>query len=724
MTAKKRSGERSPADVALEYVGRGWTPVAIPQGSKGPRNKDWPHLEISEATVKKHFPAGSNIGIQMGRCSGGLADVDLDCPEAMLLAPSLLPETGAIFGRQSKPRSHYLYTGTGDIEPKAAIQFKDAQGGMLVEFRIGGGEKAAQTMAPGSVHPSGEAVRWDSDSAPAEMPYALLKAAVMKLAVAIMLLRGYPKEGIGARHEAALRLGGFLARVSWDAETIMDFVETLAEAAKDAEVTDRRRAAGDAAEAHARGEASFGMPALAEYFGEDTVKQIAKWFRYREKAAPSYGQPGASTEYQRTATGVPLMNLFNVMVTLRSDDAVRDSFAFDEMERAVIVQRPLPGQVAIGSYPRPAIDEDTSALQHWLQGYGLRNVGRDVVHEAINLRAGEQSFHPVRDRLDGLRWDRKRRLYDFLPTYFGAENTFYTRTIGRLFLIQMVARIYEPGCKADYMLIIEGDQGKLKSSACEALAGQWFSDQLPDLSHKDSSQHLRGKWLIEIAELHTFKRTEVNLLKGYLARRVERYRPSYGRREVVEPRQTVFIGSSNSDQYLGDVTGGRRFWPFKAHKIDLAAIRRDRDQLFAEAVELYLVGVWWWPTRDFERDYARKEQDARYDADAWEVPILQYLNLQVKAKRRAVLVNEVAKNALGFHSDGQIGTTDHIRIKKVLQRLKWVRDQKKDRRGLFPYRPGPGWTDPPDDDADETGAAGGKATQPRLKLVGSDDAAM
>jgi predicted P-loop ATPase len=304
---------------------------------------------------------------------------------------------------------------------------------------------------------------------------------------------------------------------------------------------------------------------------------------------------------------------------------------------ASMLMQPLQGENDFA--PRPLTDIDVGIMQERLQHLGLSHLGKDTTHQAVDIAASQRAFHPVRDYLDSLQWDCVERMEKLFSGYFGAEESKYVENVGRMFLISMVARIYRPGCKADHMPVIEGPQGILKSIACALLGGTWFSDNLPDISvGKDASQHLRGKWLIEVSEMHAMDRAETAKLKAFISRTPERYRPSYGRKEVIEPRQCIFVGTTNKDAYFKDETGNRRYWPIKARQIDVDVLARDRDQLFAEAVAAFHSGERWRPDKDFEREHIMPEQEARYEGDAWEENIKSF----VEARSR-VTIGQVAK---------------------------------------------------------------------------------
>jgi predicted P-loop ATPase len=373
----------------------------------------------------------------------------------------------------------------------------------------------------------------------------------------------------------------------------------------------------------------------------------------------------------------PLPILANVMAALQHDTGLRDAVAYDQMLCAPVLLHEI-GQ-PLESCERPITDEDVIALQKMLQAKGLVHLRRETVRDAVQLRARDCAFHPVRRWLKSLIWDGTPRIGTWLARYLGAELNDYTKHVGRMFLISMVARIREPGCKADHMLVLEGLQGELKSTACQVLAEPWFSDNLPDVgSGKDVSQHLRGKWLIEVAEMHAMNRAEAALLKSFISRTTERYRPSYGRFEVIEPRQCVFVGTTNQSTYLRDPTGGRRFWPVRTGsngKLDIDGLANDRDQLFAEAVRCFELGDSWWPDKSFEREIIAPQQAARYEADAWEETIGTWLATQTK-----VTIGQVARECLHFDTS-RLGTADQRRIAAAFEQLGWHRLPRTDAAG-------------------------------------------
>lgn len=372
-----------------------------------------------------------------------------------------------------------------------------------------------------------------------------------------------------------------------------------------------------------------------------------------------------------------IANLANVMIALRDAPIFAGKFSFDEMTRTPMTHFGTPDLT-------PLTDVTASRVQEYLQIIGLHHVSKTAVYDGILAIAEENRFHPVRASLGGIKWDGIHRAHNWLTYYLGAKESEYTRAIGRMFLISMAARIYRPGCKCDYMLVLEGPQGLMKSSACRILAGEkYFSDSLPDIDKdKDCSVHLRGKWLIEISELSSLSKADNARLKAFITRQEERYRPPYGRAEVHEPRQCVFIGSTNSSAYLRDETGGRRFWPVKCGAIDLDALKRDRDQLLAEAAFMFRRGAHWWPDREFERVHITPQQGARFVVDAWEEPILKWL-----IGKAETTVFDIATKALCIET-GRVGTVEQRRIVAILEENQWFRDGRMPGVGRTRWRRG------------------------------------
>lgn len=382
--------------------------------------------------------------------------------------------------------------------------------------------------------------------------------------------------------------------------------------------------------------------------------------------------------------------LYNALQAMKIDAELVNIVALDQMlQTEILMALPDSGE----HFKRPITDADVGLIQRRLQKLGLRRISRETTYQAVEIVARENAFHPVRNYLDSLRWSGQPRLPTWLSCYFGAERNPYIERVGMMFLISMVARIFQPGCRVDHMPIFEGPQGILKSSACRVLGGEWFSDHLPEITAgKEVSQHIRGKWLIEVSEMHAMSKAETTILKSFISRTTERYRPPYGRKEVIEERQCVFAGTTNKDVYLRDETGGRRFWPVRTTIINIGALAADRDQIFAEAVVLYRQGMPWWPDQDFERKHAMPEQAARYEADAWEDPIRIYL-YQLHEPRTTImqvaigaLAYEPARPGMTVRKDdpqpirgtpiNRFGTADQRRVAAILTNLGWCRGRR------------------------------------------------
>lgn len=233
-------------------------------------------------------------------------------------------------------------------------------------------------------------------------------------------------------------------------------------------------------------------------------------------------------------------------------------------------------------------------------------------------------YHPIRDYLNGLRWDGRERLAGLLARYAGAEDTEINRTLSERFAISCVARVMKPGAKVDTVLILAGRQGLGKSTFFRALAGeQWFRDTALDIRNKDAFLALRGAWLYEMAELASMRARDAETVKAFLSATVDHYRKPYARNMIAQPRQCVFVGSTNEPSFLRDPTGARRFWPVRVGRApDVAAVERDRDQLWAEALALYQQGRIWW----LESDAALEDSHERYQhEDPWESAIRDWL---------------------------------------------------------------------------------------------------
>lgn len=362
----------------------------------------------------------------------------------------------------------------------------------------------------------------------------------------------------------------------------------------------------------------------------------------------------------------------NAIVPLREAPEWRGTLRYNEFNHVIELAKPPPWEATKAKdwQVRVWTDRDDILFANWLQHKKIA-IGASMASEAVFAVSHDTLYHPVRVYLKALKWDGKPRLNNWLTTYLGVEATVYSEAVGIRWLVSGIARIMQPGprCKADCVLILEGEQGLMKSTALRVLGGDWFLDDLRKFGGRECSMQLSGRWIIELAELSGMTETTVEACKAFLGQTMDSYRPPYGRQVVEMPRQCIFAASTNKESFLRDETGDRRYWPVTCQWIDLAALERDRDQLWAEALKRFNDGqVWWMETVEL-RALAQKEQSDRFTLDPWEPEIAVWVQSKVE-----ITPEDVLKKCFEYTSR-EITKTHRNRVTAIFRRLKLNRIQ-------------------------------------------------
>ncbi len=330
----------------------------------------------------------------------------------------------------------------------------------------------------------------------------------------------------------------------------------------------------------------------------------------------------------------PKPTLQNVCIILRGE-ASPDVFKYNEFSGMHVYSRETPW---FGREGAELKDIDLVEIKHWLSENYAFEPHTSLILEAVQKIANENRFHPVREFLATLKWDGKSRLDTWLRVYLGAKGPDdYLSAVGRKTLVGMIKRVQEPGSKFDYVLILEGKQGCGKSTAVRWLADPWFSDGHINIADKDGVLSMRSVWVKELGELSGMRKADVDQLKEFVSRQADRIRAPYGRMSEDFPRQCIFIGTTNSSEYLKDPTGNRRFWPVAVTKLDRKAFSRDRDQLLAEAVVAYDLGEPTYLEHEGTEALATKEQWSRVWEDEWAAVIGAHLERDKRIKNFTTL---------------------------------------------------------------------------------------
>ncbi len=617
-------------DIVLEEAKRlydlGFAILWIRPRAKNPVESGWTTGPRQEwRALEKSYRPGYNIGVRTGTPSQiagkylTCIDVDIKDEKFEKVALAKLKEltrgrsypevrSGGGFG------SRHLYALSS--KPFKMITVAKEKGWEICLYSDG-----RQMVLPPSIHPSGRGYRW-------ERP--INGGGIPEIAVSRETVSGASKEKAGSKDVSLEGFNPEPVDLAW--LPISD--EVREGIVKGTGITDRSRFLLRAASAlHSAGLSRNEVLTILTdpdtflgRIGYDHAKttsraQAAAWvYRFTfakiesEKEEPSkvfaakYPEARkltAEEEAQQTAViskdidwtrgvllnqqGFPLklvQNVVHIISNAVSESVVqRDEFAFRDTYSC---------DTAWGGKKGDAVsDDDVAVIKFWLGTNYKFEPTNNTISDALIVLARQNAYDPVREMLDGLPpWDKTKRLDTWLATNFNAKgDPEYLAQVFRKWVVAMVMRVYHPGSKFDWMPVFEGKQEAGKSSFGKILVGdKYFLDWLPNLNDKDSALGLQGMWGVEMAELSQFKRNEIESIKAFITRTVDKFRPPFGRRLIESPRRCVFFGTTNKKQYLIDETGNRRFKPLEVGKLNFKALERDRLQLFAEARYLFMEG--------------------------------------------------------------------------------------------------------------------------------------
>lgn len=362
-----------------------------------------------------------------------------------------------------------------------------------------------------------------------------------------------------------------------------------------------------------------------------------------------------------TEKEIPRSTLANAVLVLQHDP----DFGPDRLYYDIFLDRVL---TVDGSITRQWRDDDDTRLTVYMQqDVGMLSIAESHVASAVRYVARQRTRHCVCDWLDSLVWDGVERIALALEDFWGAQPapnqpSDYLRAVSANFFLAPVARVRQPGCQVDTMVIFEGAQGIGKSRALRILGGPWYMLAAESVTSKDFFQVLGGCWVVEIGEMDSFSRAERERTKLVISTPTDRYRPSYGRYARDYPRQCIFAGTTNHDDYGNDDTGLRRFLPVKCGDIDIAGLTAARDQLFAEAAHHIAAGAPWW---DVPR--ALDAQRDRQADDVWTTVVLDHL-----MGKAETTVAELLRDALKMR-DADMSHSHKLRIGSILRLAGWTK---------------------------------------------------
>lgn len=358
-----------------------------------------------------------------------------------------------------------------------------------------------------------------------------------------------------------------------------------------------------------------------------------------------------------------------------NDPNLQNLVAYNELKHTYQFMKDLEGGIKANEY----LKDEHMAIMKW---YFVRvhdiQLPEILIMQFLQLEGLRRIINPIKEWLQTIEWDGMYRLDSWLHLYTGCELNEYTAQVGRILLCGAVKRIIEPGCKFDYMMILEGEQGIMKSTLFEVLGGEYYISLSFGHNEKEIVENIQGAWFIEIADMNGFKKQEVEWLRAFITRKSDRCRMPYARNSKDFERQNVFVATTNpsgDNEYLKDDTGNRRFFPIRCGKMNIQGLRGFRDQLFAEAYRYYKTETLYLTGK--AEEISLKEQSEREENDIWTIPIKTWLMGRIITNTAEVLVSclHIELNKASLY--------DKIRIGKIMRKLQWPR--RKNKYGEWEY---------------------------------------
>lgn len=369
----------------------------------------------------------------------------------------------------------------------------------------------------------------------------------------------------------------------------------------------------------------------------------------------------------------------NFQLIISNDPELKGRFKYDMFNQREVIAKPVPWSDLDGEYF--FTDEEDAGLRCYLEKeYGIYHATKS--HDALAIVFNANIFHPVRDYINSLSWDGESRVDSIFIDYLGAEDTRLTRIVTRKWLTAAIARIFEPGCKFDYMLTTLGPQGIGKSSILQKLGGKWYSDTFVGVEGAKAYEQLHGVWIMEVGELAGFKKAEIEAVKTFVTKQVDSFRVAYGKKKSDFARQTVFGGTSNDDRPFKDYSGNRRYWILKVNAFgELSIPDMPVDQIWAEAFMYYKAGEKLYLDADLEEE-AREIQTEHTEEDDRTGLIVNYLNTLLPRNWDTMSIND--RRSYLFDKD-EIAVEGEIERLSVCVAEIWAELLRGDTKDMGPH---------------------------------------